>query len=325
MEDKRYALLIDSDNISAKYISAILEELTKYGVVSYKRIYGDWTSPQNSKWRDKLLQNSLIPIQQFANTTGKNATDSAMIIDAMDILYTKNVDGFCIVSSDSDFTRLVSRLRESGMMVIGMGEKKTAPAFRQACNIFTMLENLLEDDDREEEPDKPQVAAGTVAEAAVKASDAQVISRKRIESTIVSIITENENIGKVTGLGEIGSRLVNQYPDFDVRNYGYSLLSKFLEETAEFELKKTGNTVMVSLKDNNESKERVITYIRQVVQCKGKEGVEIDELGRMVHTKFKKFNVKDYGYSQFLKFLQSIEGVEIRSVEGGRKRAVRKG
>ena len=153
MEDQKYALLIDSDNISHKYISCILDEMSKYGVTTYKRIYGDWTSPQAGRWREELLKNSIIPIQQFQNTVGKNATDSALIIDAMDILYTHNVDGFCIVSSDSDFTRLASRLRESGMNVIGMGEEKTPRSFRAACSIFTNLELLL--DDQEEAPTEP--------------------------------------------------------------------------------------------------------------------------------------------------------------------------
>ena len=153
MENQKYALLIDSDNISHKYISCILDEMSKYGVTTYKRIYGDWTSPQAGRWREELLKNSIIPIQQFQNTVGKNATDSALIIDAMDILYTHNVDGFCIVSSDSDFTRLASRLRESGMNVIGMGEEKTPRSFRAACSIFTNLELLL--DDQEEAPTEP--------------------------------------------------------------------------------------------------------------------------------------------------------------------------
>ena len=144
MEDKHYAVLIDADNISSKYIAYILDEMTKYGVITYKRIYGDWTSPQAGRWKDALMENSIVPIQQFRNTVGKNATDSTLIIDAMDILYTGNVDGFCIVSSDGDFTRLASRLKESGMDVIGMGENKTPRSFRAACSVFTDLELLLE-------------------------------------------------------------------------------------------------------------------------------------------------------------------------------------
>ena len=144
MED-RFALLIDADNVSAKYIKPILDELSKYGNVTYKRIYGDWTKTNNASWKEELLQNSITPIQQFSYTHGKNATVSAMIIDAMDMLYTSELEGFCLVSSDSDFTKLASRLRESGKTVIGMGEGKTPSPFRKACDIFTELELLLED------------------------------------------------------------------------------------------------------------------------------------------------------------------------------------
>ena len=247
MENQKYALLIDSDNISHKYISCILDEMSKYGVTTYKRIYGDWTSPQAGRWREELLKNSIIPIQQFQNTVGKNATDSALIIDAMDILYTHNVDGFCIVSSDSDFTRLASRLRESGMNVIGMGEEKTPRSFRAACSIFTNLELLL--DDQEEAPTEPAepLERKKQDKAARAEKSSTVLSKKTVENDIVGIITENENKGKTTGLGEIGSRLQNKYPDFDVRNYGYSLLSKFLDEIPSLELVKEGHTVLVRL------------------------------------------------------------------------------
>ena len=157
MEEKRFALLIDADNISAKYIAAIIDEMTKYGSITYKRLYSDWTNNQTVKWKKELLEYSITPIQQFSNTVGKNATDSALIIDAMDILYTNSVEGFCIVSSDSDFTRLAARLRESGMEVIGMGEEKTPRSFRSACNVFTTLENLLDQDD-DEKSDRENIA-----------------------------------------------------------------------------------------------------------------------------------------------------------------------
>ena len=191
MDEQCYALLIDADNVSAKYIKPILTELSKYGVITYKRIYGDWTSTQNSSWKDELLTNSITPIQQFSYTQGKNATDSAMIIDAMDILYTNDVDGFCIVSSDSDFTRLVSRIRESGKMVIGMGENKTPEPFRKACDKFTILENLL----NEQEPGSP------------KTEDTQdTLGREKIEieDAIIKMIIENQDSNKATGLGEVG-------------------------------------------------------------------------------------------------------------------------
>ena len=138
--EKRFALIIDADNVSAKYIKPITDELSKYGTITYKRIYGDWTSTLHAKWKDSLLENSITPIQQFSYTTGKNATDSAMIIDAMDILYSGNCDGFVLVSSDSDFTRLATRLREAGMKVYGMGEKKTPKPFIVACDKFVYIE-----------------------------------------------------------------------------------------------------------------------------------------------------------------------------------------
>ena len=142
--EKRFALLIDADNVSAKYIKPITDELSKYGTVTIKRIYGDWTTPNMASWKALLMEHAITPFQQYSYTTGKNATDSAMIIDAMDILYSGKVEGFCLVSSDSDFTRLASRLREGGMTVIGMGEKKTPVPFRRACDVFTTLELLVQ-------------------------------------------------------------------------------------------------------------------------------------------------------------------------------------
>ena len=232
MENKRFALLIDADNISAKYIGDILEELSTYGITTYKRIYGDWTSTQATKWKSELLENSVIPVQQFSNTVGKNATDSTLIIDAMDILYTGNVEGFCIVSSDSDFTRLASRLRESGMEVIGMGEEKTPRSFRVACTRFVNLENLGNQDDD--------------AKDVIKDKD-NSISRETIYIAITNIINENENKGKSVELAAVGNRLVNMYPDFDVRNYGYSLLSKFVEDAGLFLLEKKQNVITIYL------------------------------------------------------------------------------
>lgn len=145
MEDKKIALLIDADNISPRYIKTIVEEAAKEGSITYKRIYGDWTSPNLSSWKQELLDYSLNPVQQYAYTTGKNATDSAMIIDAMDILYTRTVDGFCLVSSDSDFTKLAARLKESGMLVIGMGKEQTPKPFVVACSKFKYLDIIAGD------------------------------------------------------------------------------------------------------------------------------------------------------------------------------------
>ncbi len=296
MENKRFALLIDADNISAKYIGDILEELSTYGITTYKRIYGDWTSTQATKWKSELLENSVIPVQQFSNTVGKNATDSTLIIDAMDILYTGNVEGFCIVSSDSDFTRLASRLRESGMEVIGMGEEKTPRSFRVACTRFVNLENLGNQDDD--------------AKDVIKDKD-NSISRETIYIAITNIINENENKGKSVELAAVGNRLVNMYPDFDVRNYGYSLLSKFVEDAGLFLLEKKQNVITIYLKDNEQSQEEIRSYVKDIIHKAGNRGIGISELSNRVYSKCSTFNVKDFGYSQFSKFVQEIGGVEV--------------
>ena len=154
--DNRFAVLIDADNVSVKYIKIILDEISKDGIATYKRIYGDWTNPSLISWKSTLLDNSIIPVQQYSYTTGKNSTDSAMIIDAMDILYSGRVEGFCLVSSDSDFTRLAARLRESGMTVIGMGESKTPNSFIAACNKFKYLDILSAADEAEAEEAAPK-------------------------------------------------------------------------------------------------------------------------------------------------------------------------
>ena len=233
--DKRFALLIDADNVSSKYIKPILDELSKYGTITYKRIYGDWTSTLHAKWKDALLDNSITPIQQFSYTVGKNATDSAMIIDAMDILYTNSVEGFCLVSSDSDFTRLASRIRESGLTVIGMGEKKTPTPFRKACDIFTTLELLIGEARRDK-------ANGSSSSLTIE----------EVERAVFDIITDNQNNGKSTGLGEVGSRLLKRYPDFDVRSFGTNLLSKLLGEFKSVTIRKDGSNVRVELAEGVE-------------------------------------------------------------------------
>lgn len=288
--EERYALLIDAENVSAKYIKPILDELSKYGNVTYKRIYGDWTKSQSASWKEVLLQNSITPIQQFSYTYGKNATDSAMIIDAMDMLYTNDLEGFCLVSSDSDFTKLASRLRESGRMVIGMGESKTPTPFRKACDIFTELELLLDD---------------------IKDGKKNEVTKGQIEEAVIKIITENQNNDKETGLGEVGSRLVKLYPDFDVRRYGYSLLSKFLETFPKLKLKQDGTQVTVMLYEDKSKKEMLEEFIVQQIKDSGAQGILLGTLGNRIHNKFKDFKVRDYGYSQFKQYVQSLHNVEV--------------
>ncbi len=217
-KDLRIAVLIDADNVSEKYVKAMFDELSNHGTPTYKRIYGDWTKPQLAQWKSVLLDYSISPIQQYAYTTGKNATDAALIIDAMDILYSQNVDGFCIVSSDSDFTRLASRLREAGKVVIGMGEKKTPSAFIAACERFKYLEVLL----------------GTVEPK--ESAKSQSKKTEALEKILSTIINEQSDDDGWAFLGEVGNILSKRMPEFDTRNYGYHKLTPLVSSLKVFEI-----------------------------------------------------------------------------------------
>lgn len=225
--DKRYAVLIDADNISDKYIKFILDEISNDGVATYKRIYGDWTKPTLAAWKSVLLEHSITPIQQYGYTTGKNATDSAMIIDAMDILYSGNVDGFCLVSSDSDFTRLASRLRESGMDVVGMGESKTPKPFISACNKFKYLDILSTADQSQKEEKPPKFVE----------DDDKMTNFETIKRAIITIVKENSDEDEWIFIGDIGNKLQKRYPDFDVRNFGYNKFTPFIKSLDLFEIR----------------------------------------------------------------------------------------
>jgi uncharacterized LabA/DUF88 family protein len=233
MADRKFAVLIDSDNVSHKYIKMIIAEVTNEGIATYKRIYGDWTNPKQGSWKDILLESSITPIQQYSYTSGKNATDSAMIIDAMDILYSGNVEGFFLVSSDSDFTRLASRLRESGMYVVGMGERKTPPAFISACNKFK-YHNPEEEKDTKRKP--RQNGASPKEEPAVPASPKPRASIEEIGSAIEMIIKEKSDENGWVFVGEIGNILSKRYPDFDSRDYGFQKLTQLVTSFSMFEV-----------------------------------------------------------------------------------------
>lgn len=227
MQDLKLAVLIDADNISPKYVKVILDEAANFGVATCKRIYGDWSDMRLKSWKDQLLNNSIIPIQQYSYTTGKNATDSAMIIDAMDLLYSGSVDGFCIVSSDSDFTRLAARLRESGKLVIGMGESKTLGPFVKACDQFKYLDLLL--DHSEPEPE-------VLPQAEPQASDDTAINRDSVSKLVRGLIEEMDDGTGWVRTSRVGDQLIKRYPDFDVRNFGSKSLNKFLDSFAELEV-----------------------------------------------------------------------------------------
>lgn len=300
--EKRFAVLIDADNVSSKYVKYILDEISKYGVITYKRIYGDWTKHENASWKEILLENSILPIQQYEYTTGKNATDCAMIIDAMDILYSNKVEGFCLVSSDSDFTRLAARLRESGMMVVGMGEKKTPEAFRASCERFTYLDVLAEDEEQDID--------GHINEFATK-MDLQVI-----ENAMIKIIMENEDDGKETGIGELGSRLIKMYPDFDVRNYGYTKLSKLLDSIPSLILETNGKTITVHVKETDIGSASIEKEILKLIKETGTKGMNMGELNQKLRLKYPDFVVRNYGYTKFSKFIKDLPDIIVK--EDGR-------
>ena len=226
--DVRLAVLIDGDNIPSAYVKEMMEEIAKYGNPTIKRIYGDWTKPHLAKWKNVLLENAVTPIQQYGYTQGKNATDSAMIIDAMDILYSGKVDGFCLVSSDSDFTRLATRLREAGMNVIGIGEKKTPDPFIVACDRFIYIE-ILKQQTKESSKEKE-----------TKKSDYDKITPKVVK-LIASTISDVADDDGWAFLGDVGSLLQKKQPNFDSRNYGFQKLTPMINSMDKFEIESREN------------------------------------------------------------------------------------
>lgn len=223
------AVLIDGDNIPSAYIKEMMEEIAKYGNPTIKRIYGDWTKPHLAKWKAVLLENAINPIQQYGYTQGKNATDSAMIIDAMDILYSNKVDGFCLVSSDSDFTRLATRLREAGKKVIGIGEKKTPDPFIVACDRFIYLEILKVSDDK----DHDESSSKTGKKSPKKNVDKITPKVIRLIAATISDVADEDGWAF---LGDVGSLLQKKQPNFDARNYGYDKLTPLISSVNQFEV-----------------------------------------------------------------------------------------
>lgn len=244
--EMKLAVLIDADNIPYANIKGMLEEIAKYGTPTFKRIYADWTRPGLSGWKSVLLENAITPVQQYGYTKGKNSTDSALIIDAMDILYTGHVDGFCIISSDSDFTRLATRLREAGKKVFGMGEKKTPMSFIASCNKFIYIEILQ----TEGKPAKPPAA--TVATSKKTTVPDKVAEEKIAVKKITAVAAVNEDMIKLiedsindlaeedgwVGLSVLGALILKKQPDFDPRNYGFKKLVELVRHIPQVEIDK---------------------------------------------------------------------------------------
>lgn len=295
-ERMQFAVLIDADNVSSKYAATIFEELEKYGLSSYRRIYGNWS--KSNGWNEGiLLEYSIMPVQQFSYTTGKNATDMAMVIDAMDILYKNKVQGFCLVTSDSDFTRLAMRLREENMFVLGMGESKTPLALTRACNRFIHL-NLVDEQNK------------SMGESSAQESEEQNVTPiSEVRKAVLALL--NENSGNKVDLSRIGNRLNDKFSDFDVRNYGYTKLSTLIDqELPDMNISKGGNQYYVERRftlTKDELEQEICDMIR-------KNGGMIENLSILndeLHKKYKQLDYKQFGYSRISSFLRSLKSVNI--------------
>ena len=298
-QELRLAVLIDADNAPRTALREIMAEVAVYGTPTIKRIYGDWTTPNMASWKALLLEHAITPFQQYSYTTGKNATDSAMIIDAMDILYSGNVDGFCLVSSDSDFTKLAQRLREAGMFVMGIGEQKTPKPFRAACDTFKLLEIISSDD---------------APESSVIENQKTITNIDEIQKAITKLLIENNSQNQPIILAKVGNFLTKRFSDFDVRNYGYSKLSTFLEsmDNNDFQVVKLHGGYFVQEKSASISKAEIEKEIMRII--KGYNG-HVDNLS-IIHDELKKtypsFDVKQYGFSRISSFIRSFGTFRIK-------------
>jgi uncharacterized LabA/DUF88 family protein len=253
-KDKLLAVLIDADNISHRNLKSMLEEITRYGTPTIKRIYGDWTRSELTGWKNSLLEYALTPIQQYGYTSGKNSTDSAMIIDAMDILYENKVDGFCIVSSDSDFTRLAVRLREAGKIVYGIGEKKTPVPFIAACSKFIYIE-ILQETENGTDSSSSQSSSSSYGKSTDKKTKDTDIS-KELKKLLTSTVSDISDDDGWTNLAALGTSIIRKQPDFDSRNYGFQKLSDMLRsmDMFEFDERSIGNSRIKHIYIRNKKK-----------------------------------------------------------------------
>ncbi len=283
LNDRKFAILIDADNIGMKYIKIILDEISKEGIATYKRIYGDWTSPSLAPWKQVLLEYSVIPMQQYSYTTGKNSTDSAMIIDAMDILYSGKVDGFCIASSDSDFTRLSSRLREAGMKVIGMGEQKTPRPFVSACDRFIYIDKILKaNDDRTAENSKSQ---------------RQTRSDKAQKSEKKSKNTSKNDQSKPTPKPAQESSPISVSEAID------ALIADAAVEDDE-----------TSVTDIDTIKSAIMTIVYELTEDDDDGWILLSDVGNILRKRYPDFDQRNYGFSKMTTFITSLDMFDSKKV-----------
>ena len=316
--DLRLAVLIDADNASRTAMKDVMAEVAVYGTPTIKRIYGDWTTPNLASWKPLLLENAITPVQQYGYTTGKNSTDSAMIIDAMDILYSGNVDGFCLVSSDSDFTKLAQRLREAGMFVMGIGEQKTPKPFRAACDTFKLLEIISSEDAAETAPtNKGRANALTTSKTEVPSIDEiqkTITGIDEIQKAITKLLIENNSQNQPIILARVGNFLTKRFSDFDVRNYGYSKLSTFLESlnNSDFQVVKLHGGYFVQEKSASTSKADIEKEIIRLIQNNKGHVDNLSIIHEELKKKFPDFDVKQYGFSRISSFIRSFGTFKIK-------------
>ncbi len=309
-ERMQFAVLIDADNISSKYAVTIFEELEKYGLSTYRRIYGNWS--KGNGWSEgMLLEYSIMPVQQFSYTTGKNATDMAMVIDAMDILYKNKVQGFCLVTSDSDFTRLAMRLREENMFVLGMGESKTPLALARACNKFIHL-NLVAEQNMIERNAK--TGGNNLVQEDEISEEQNVTPISEVRQAILTLI--NENGGKRVDLAQIGSRLNDKFTDFDVRNYEYTKLSTMISQelAADLSIRKMNNQHYVERRSTL-NKDELEQEICHIIEKNGGMVENLAYLNDELHKKYRQLDFKQFGYNRISSFLRSLESVTVHENE----------
>lgn len=293
--ENKIALLIDADNISMKYADCIFDELNNYGDIVIRRIYGDWSKPRIASWMEICQKYAMIPVMQENNISGKNASDICLVIDTMKLLFSNKANIFCIVSSDSDFTLLAKEIRENGVPVIGMGEEKTPSAFINACKKFVFLNSLL-DEGNSEIDNNSNLETSNITNIEV------------IQNSILEIIVDNENKGRKTELGELGSRLTKKYPEFDTRNYGFSKLSSFVQSIEGIEVDVNDRHHYVYEKKENTDILSEVVY--DILKNEGKINIGLlNTKVRMVcpNTDSK---IKSAGYTKFSTYLKNLKNIK---------------
>lgn len=305
----RIAVLIDAENTSVNYVDVVVKELKQYGDIAVQRMYGDFSRKEMEAWSNKGLEYAIVPIHQARYTATKNASDIMLVIDAMDILFQGTADIFCIVTSDSDFTRLASRLREGGKKVIGMGKSNASKAFITACNEYKFLDKISEEAEEIDEEDN--------------AGNSAVTPLSEIKKALNYMIQQAESNGEQLYLGGAKSKLQREFADFDERNYGYSVFRKFVEEETRFAVEMNGSTAYITRK-NADKKQDISSRVEGYVLEKAEKRIELGLLGKELLEKFPKFKYRDLGYTKLSKYIQSVTGVEIISTDGRKIVALKK-